>query len=308
MTGPLRLNSYLWSSNPPPMIRSMTGYGKASRSLKGMNVTIEIRTLNSKQLDLSFRLPYLLSHKEAEMRQLVSERLGRGKISVNCSFEKTDSSESKALNHALVLSYYQELKSLAEMTGEKNSDILAMVMRMPDVTRPADEELSPDDNAAILEALEESLAACDDFRLKEGKALAIDMDERVNSISSLLVEIEPYEAERLERIRKRIRDELSRHFKEEDVDRSRFEQELVYYLEKLDITEEKVRLAGHCKHFLEALHAEQSAGKKLGFISQEMGREINTIGSKANDLDMQKLVVQMKDELEKIKEQTLNIL
>ncbi len=294
------------------MIKSMTGYGKATIEITGRKLTIEIKTLNSKQLDLNLKIPGYFREKEWEVRTFLTQKLERGKIDFYIGTEVTGEMLSYSINHSLAKKYHEELKSLSqELNEECPADMLSLVVKMPDVMQTSRDEMNENDWEFISAAVTEAVAQVDEFRINEGKILEDDMLKRVHSIMQLLDSIEPYEINRIKELRERLLRDFSKYkgdFNGSAPDQNRFEQELIYYLEKLDITEEKVRLLKHCQYFLETLHESVSQGKKLGFVTQEMGREINTIGSKANDSEIQKIVVQMKDELEKVKEQLGNIL
>ncbi|MFH1118843.1 MAG: YicC/YloC family endoribonuclease [Bacteroidota bacterium] len=290
------------------MVRSMTGYGKATAILPGKSITIEIKSLNSKQFDMNLRLPAVLRERESELRGIIAKAIERGKVDVNVSVDYTGTDLPAAINRPLAVAYYNELKALALETGETNSDLLSIVMKMPDVTRPVKEESDESEWNKIFNALNTALIQYEEFRKHEGAQLETDFSERIKIIRQLLIQVEPYESERNTLLREKLRSGISEFIENNTFDANRFEQEIIYYLEKLDITEEKVRLLKHCNYFLETLHEKEANGRKLNFITQEIGREINTLGAKANDAGMQKLVVQMKDELEKIKEQLANIL
>ncbi|MCX6304958.1 MAG: YicC family protein [Bacteroidetes bacterium] len=293
------------------MIKSMTGYGKAVLDITGRKLTIEIKTLNSKQLDLNMKIPGYFREKEWEVRGMLTQRFDRGKIDFYIGTEVTGEMLNYSINHALAKKYHAELNSLASELHEGGQDLLSLVLKMPDVMQTSRDELSEHDWPSIAGAIDDAITQADLFRINEGKVLEEDMMNRVNSILKLLEEIEPYEKRRIIDLRERLLRDFSKYsgdFNGSAPDQNRFEQELIYYLEKLDITEEKVRLMKHCRYFLATLQEAVSQGKKLGFVTQEMGREINTIGSKASDVEIQKIVVQMKDELEKIKEQLGNIL
>lgn len=288
----------------------MTGFGKSGCELPDKIVSIEIRSLNSKQLDIFTRIPNLYREKELELRNLISQKLKRGKVELTITYENTDTAITSKINTQLVRQYYMELSKLAGEMGaedEKNT-LLQTIMRFPDALKVDKEELNEKEWQIILEKIEEALQAILAFREQEGEALEKDILHRVRKIISLLEKISAHESDRIEKVRERILASLQESFGDEKVDESRFEQELIYYIEKLDITEEQVRLRNHCEFFMEVAAEADTVGKKLGFISQEMGREINTIGSKANHAEIQRLVVQMKDELEKIKEQLMNVL
>jgi len=291
------------------MIRSMTGYGKAECLLPDKKLTIEVKSLNSKQLDTNTRLPALYKEKELEIRQLIAAELERGKVDCSFYYELTNDSGSGIINEPVVKSYYEQLYRISGELGLKASlELLNMVMRMPDTIRSEKPDLEEEEWRTVKSGLQQALQQVNGFRYQEGKALDSDLQDRVNTISEKLVNLQQYEEDRIKQIRERIGNNLASFLKKDEVDENRFEQELIYYIEKLDISEEKVRLSNHCKYFLETLEESGSAGKKLGFISQEMGREINTLGSKANHAEIQRLVVEMKDELERIKEQILNVL
>ena len=290
----------------------MTGFGKSSAAIPGRNLTIEVKTLNSKQLDLNLKVPGCFREREWEIRQMLARTLERGKVDCYICLEATGETTGLTINRALARSYYGNLKSLAEELQEGvPADLFAQVVRMPDVLQTGREELGESDWPPVSEAIREAIARADEFRIAEGRILGEDMEARVRTIIGLLGSIAPFEALRMTALRERLRTDFSRLASDaggKGPDPDRFEQELIYYLEKLDITEEKVRIAKHCDYFLETLREAESQGKKLGFVVQEMGREINTIGSKASDAEIQKRVVMMKDELEKIREQLGNIL
>ncbi len=291
------------------MIRSMTGYGKAECLLPDKKLTIEVRTLNSKQLDTTTRLPSFYKEKELEIRKMIANSLERGKVEVSLFYELSEEATSGIINESVVKSYYEQLYRISGELGlEASLELLTTVMRMPDTIRNEKTSLEEEEWDAVKDGFQQALNQANGFRHQEGESLDKDLRERVKAISEKLSGIEGLETERMTRIRERIGENLSAFLKNEALDENRFEQELIYYLEKLDISEEKVRLAHHCSYFLETMDNDGPVGKKLGFISQEMGREINTLGSKANHSDIQRLVVDMKDELERIKEQILNVL
>jgi len=289
------------------MLHSMTGFGKATGSFQNKKITIEIRSLNSKSLDLSVRLVPVYKEKEIELRRLIADRLDRGKIEVNLSVENTGEEKNYIINKAVARAYFNDIKELETELGQKAVDPLGQLLRMPDIYTNAKEELTDEEWSYVKGLLVQTLDNIEEFRLQEGKSLYADFEERIGEIAQLLTKVPQYEDERLvtikERMQKALDDKLGEH-----VDRNRLEQEFIMYIEKLDITEEKVRLSNHLDYFIETMNTGKGAGKKLGFITQEIGREINTLGSKANQVDMQKIVVQMKDNLEKIKEQVLNTL
>ena len=291
------------------MIRSMTGYGKAECLLADKKLTIEIKSLNSKQLDTNARLPSLYKEKDIEIRQQIASQLERGKVECSFYYELSGEASTATINEPVVKSYYQQLYKISGELGlEASLELLSTVMRMPDTIRTEKPEIEDKEWELVKVALKKALDQVNVFRIQEGKSLDSDLRQRVEAISRKLEEVEPYEKERIEQVRERISKHLEEYDLKNTVDENRFEQELIYYIEKLDISEEKVRLANHCSYFMETLEDQGPAGKKLGFISQEMGREINTLGSKANHKELQKLVVEMKDELERIKEQILNVL
>ncbi len=292
------------------MIQSMTGYGKAVVTYKEKKINVEIKSLNSKALDLSTRIAPLYREKEMEMRQMVSTALVRGKVDLNVWIEKDAGADATPINSALVENYYRQIKDIAEKVGfEVAPDmLLPTLMRMPDVlTKTEVETLADEEWAAVKQALIQAIEAITEFRRQEGAALQKKFIEKIDNIAALLASIEPYEKSRVEKIRQRIVDGLST-IPEVEYDKNRLEQELIYYIEKLDISEEKQRLTNHLRYFRETMEQDDCQGKKLGFIAQEMGREINTTGSKSNLAEMQNIVVKMKDELEQIKEQVLNAL
>lgn len=284
----------------------MTGFGKSSCELPNKKISIEIRSLNSRQLDLNFRMPSQYREKESEMRSMISKSLERGKIDFTMYLEATGEDGSSIINQTLALEYFKEIKKLSEITGEE-TDVLALVMRMPDVLKQ--EKTSPDEEEwrAVMNSIIEAIAAFNKFRDDEGRILAKEFEQRIHIIKEKLRDVTDLDPQRIVAIRERLNRYIEENIPTGNVDMNRFEQELIYYLEKLDITEEKLRLQTHCDYFL-ATMKEPSSGRKLGFIAQEIGREINTIGSKANDASIQKHVVEMKDELEKVKEQLLNVL
>ncbi len=294
------------------MIKSMTGFGKAEAEIQNKKITVEIRSLNSKQLDLALRLPALYRQSEYEIRNLIQQRLQRGKIDLFVSIESQSVETSARINREVFAAYARQLREAAAGAGLDCSaagwDAAAMqtLMRLPDVVSTEAETISDEEHAALLKAVEEAASRLDAFRTQEGATLIADLLRRVDLIEQYKNEVVPFELARTETIKARILDNLSKLPVE--VDRNRLEQEMIFYLEKLDITEEKVRLTNHCRYFREVAASEEAVGRKLGFIAQEMGREINTMGSKANETNIQILVVKMKDELEKIKEQVLNIL
>ncbi len=291
------------------MIKSMTGFGKATSELADKTINIEIRSLNSKQLDVISKTPAVYKEKDPEIRTIISNKLERGKVDVTISIDSSENSSKFSINKNMVKQYYDELCSLSkELDSENKADYLSIVMRMPDVLSQEKEELKEGEWETISTSIGEAVADLDTFRIEEGKNMEKDFVKRSSLILKLLSQIEAFESSRIDNLRSKIYKDINQMVDDSQFDKNRFEQELLYYIEKLDITEEKVRLEKHCEYFIETLNENQSSGKKLGFISQEMGREINTIGSKANEVNIQRIVVQMKDELEKIKEQLSNVL
>ena len=291
------------------MILSMTGYGKAIVTYKEKKINVEIKSLNSKSLDLSTRIAPLYREKEMEIRQQVSSALERGKIDFSIWIEKDIANEVNPINSDIVAHYYQQIKQIAKTTGiPEPLDWFQTIVRLPDITLKTEIEVLQDEEWDMArQAIEDALQNLISFRQQEGAALQNKFNEKIDNIARLLQEIEPYEKMRVEKIRTRIVDGLEQ-IPNAEYDKNRLEQELIYYIEKLDISEEKQRLANHLKYFRDTMNETAPNGKKLGFIAQEMGREINTTGSKSNLAEMQNIVVQMKDELEQIKEQVLNAL
>jgi uncharacterized protein (TIGR00255 family) len=289
------------------MLRSMTGFGRAEGLVSDKKVTVEIRSLNSKQLDLFLKLPGLYKEKDTELRQLLTERVVRGKCELFVSSEPAQGAHLSNFDAALVRRYYTELKTLVQSVDpHAHTDLMGFVLRMPDVNGSVREQLQEEEWLGVKKLIDDCVRGFISFRESEGTKLMADLRMRCERIGTLLNEVEAQDGGRAERTRERIRSRLAEL--QAKVDQDRFEQELVFYLEKMDINEEKVRLRAHCGYFVETLDHEEQQGRKLGFITQEMGREINTLGSKANDAIMQRNVVLMKDELEKIKEQVLNVL
>jgi len=285
------------------MIHSMTGYGKSVLELPAKTIRLEIRSLNSKSLDLNVRMPSMYRAKELELRKCIGARLGRGKIDFSLYIEFDKGEAPAKINSEVVKSYMEQLQNISPSASV---ELLKMAVRMPDAVSTDREDIDPDEWAIISNELDVVLGRIQDYRKDEGIALEKDFSIRITNIDKLLNSVIDMDAERIEHVRERLEKGISDL--KEKIDQNRFEQELIYYIEKLDITEEKTRLKNHLEYFIKTLNSADSNGKKLGFISQEIGREINTIGSKANFAPMQKLVVQMKDELEKIKEQLLNVL
>ena len=300
------------------MIQSMTGYGRVEFNLKNKNFTVEIKSLNSKTTDFNLKLPVIYRNKEIILRKILSEKLKRGKVELSIWFEKTQTNTPYEFDKKLILKYYKQLNSIKQDLGLKannlknffcqnNIDLMPIILKMPDVLIKKDEKVEKDEWTEIEKNVHDALDKLITFREDEGNTLYKDISIRINLIKTLITELERFESQRTEKIKSNIKNKLAA-LEIQNLDQNRLEQELIYYLEKLDITEEKVRLNAHIDYFLECLDDESSNGKKLTFISQEIGREVNTLGSKSNNSDMQKIVVQMKDELEKVKEQLLNIL
>ncbi|MDD6581417.1 MAG: YicC family protein [Bacteroidales bacterium] len=290
------------------MIKSMTGFGKVAIHADAKNIVVEIRTLNSKQFDLSTRIASLFRDKENEIRALVAQKLQRGKIDFSLYVEKNEN-PAITINQELAKSYFNELTSLSKSLGNPvDSDIFLQVLRMPDVVSSPQEELPEELWIQVYQAISDCCDKVDGFRIQEGEVLAKDFVKRVKLIDSLIDEITPFEKNRVEILRNKFISTFKDMQMKDKYDANRLEQEMIFYVEKLDITEEKVRLRKHCNYFLETMAETESQGKKLGFIVQEMGREVNTTGSKASDFNIQQIVVRMKDEVEKLKEQLANIL
>jgi len=292
------------------MIQSMTGYGKATAELPDKKINVEIKSLNSKAMDLSARIAPLYREKEMEIRNEISRTLERGKVDFSLWIEKKDAEQlATPINQELVEAYYKRIKEISASAGiPEPADWFATLLRMPDVmTKNETQELSDEEWAVAHVAVEEAIGHLIDFRKQEGAALEKKFREKIGNIARLLESVAPYEQERVGKVKDRITDALEKTLSV-DYDKNRLEQELIYYIEKLDVNEEKQRLSNHLKYFISTLESGSGQGKKLGFIAQEMGREINTLGSKSNHAEMQKIVVQMKDELEQIKEQVLNVM
>ncbi len=288
----------------------MTGFGKATLELENKKVSIEIKSLNSKQLDINTRIPNLYKEKDLVLRNEIKNQLERGKVELSVFIESVGTDKDTKINKPIVEAYYQQLTELSSELGipMDKEPILQTIVKLPDALKTEHQELDEEEWNQIFAGFKSAVADLNSFRKQEGDALQADIFERISNIEKLLEKVPQYESKRIETVKTRINDNLKEFVEKQNVDKNRFEQEIIYYLEKLDITEEKVRLANHCKYFIETANNGNSIGKKLGFIAQEIGREINTLGSKANDSDIQKIVIQMKDELEKIKEQLLNVL
>jgi len=291
------------------MIKSMTGYGKAIVDTPQKKITIEIKSLNSKQFDLNTKLPWLFKEKEPEIRNLISQKLARGKIDLTIYFDMLDDEAVTVINKHAVKNYYNQFVEIAsDLKISLDDQIFSAIMKLPETMKTEKPVLPEGEWELVKGYLLESLAMLDLYRCEEGNSIMLDMKKCIDRILNLLATVATFEEGRLIRIREKLNQLLEEHIGSENVDRNRFEQELIFYLEKYDINEEKVRLRTHCDYFIETMNSPSPNGKLLNFIAQEIGREINTIGSKANDASIQKLVVMMKDELEKIKEQTGNIL
>ena len=293
------------------MLQSMTGFGSARLDTDQYSISVEIRSLNSKSMDLSVRVPRFLSEREYEIRNLVTKTLIRGKVSVNIDYTKSKAQKAKStINKELLQTYYKELEEAAELVGGSKQDLFRLALQMPDVQQQDQGETGAEEAewSQVEPLFQEALVSISNFRADEGKALTAEIMSYIDRIRILLAEIEKHDPVRMEQIRNRIKGHMAEIGLSETFDKNRFEQEMIYYIEKLDIAEEKVRLINHLHYFTETVYLPEPTGKKLGFISQEIGREINTIGSKANDAAIQHYVVEMKEELEKIKEQINNIL
>jgi len=291
------------------MIKSMTGYGKAIAETPQKKITIEIKSLNSKQLDLNTKLPWLYKEKEPEIRNLISQKLDRGKIDFSIFCDMIDDEVVTVINKTAVRNYYNQFKEIAsELKIDLDDQIFTAIMKLPDTLKNEKQEMPETEWELVKKQIIESVTMLDLYRIEEGYSILTDLKKCIGKILSLLESVETFEAGRITKVREKLITLLNENIGSENVDKNRFEQELIFYLEKYDINEEKVRLKTHCDYFIETMNNPAPNGKILNFISQEIGREINTIGSKANDASIQKLVVMMKDELEKIKEQTLNVL
>ncbi len=291
------------------MIRSMTGFGKTEFEVGKKKITLEIKSLNSKQLDINTRVPLLYREKDLEIRRMISEILIRGKVDFSLYLDNLGTESTAKINAPIVRDYYSQLSTVYSDLGlPVNESIMQTIMRLPDTVKTSYEELDETEWLVVRENLGKTLESLNAFRDQEGAALWKDIEGNVKNILDLLAQVDPHENQRMDNVKTRIMESLESLQLNGAIDKNRFEQELIYYLEKLDINEEKVRLANHCKYFFETMNEIEPSGRKLGFIAQEIGREINTLGSKANESNLQRIVVQMKDNLEKIKEQVLNIL
>jgi len=291
------------------MIQSMTGFGKATCEYEGKKIVVGIKSLNSKQLDLSLKIAAAYRNKELEIRTEILQKLERGKIDVAIYMDNSGKDVANQINPSVFLSYMQQIKSLSQnLELPEPTNWFDILLRLPDVMKTDNIELEENEWQALKKSIDKAIEQVISFRVQEGKSLENVFISKITNIGDLLEKISPYEAERIEKIRSRLKDNLQALSDKVDYDQNRLEQELIYYIEKLDINEEKVRLRNHLNYFLETMKLEPSAGKKLGFIAQEIGREINTLGAKANHSEIQKIVVEMKDELEQMKEQVLNVL
>jgi uncharacterized protein (TIGR00255 family) len=287
----------------------MTGYGKSVEEKQGKTVSVEIRTLNGKQTDINLRTPAFLKEKEPEIRSFLSNRLVRGKIDVFISYDDQNFKEIPEIDIDVAKHYIKQIRKLQDELGsDDNTDYLSLIMKMPEVLVTKEKEIDDEVWRFVFSNIEKAAIKVDDFRKQEGEILKNDLTNRIVTIDNLLQRVDGYEKERIVRIKERIQKHISEFLEGTGANPERLEQEMIYYMEKLDITEEKIRLKKHCDYFLEIMEKEENSGKKLNFVAQEIGREINTLGSKANDADLQRIVVLMKDELEKIKEQLYNIL
>jgi len=291
------------------MIRSMTGFGKTEFEVGNKKITLEIKSLNSKQLDINTRIPALYREKDIEIRRLISEMLTRGKVDFALYLDNLGTESTSRINSAIIKDYYNQLKDVHQELGlEINENIMQSIMRLPETVKMVYDELDETEWLMVRENLAKTLDELNRFRDQEGLALKVDIVANIANILDLLAQVEPFENQRMENVKTKIKESLDTLQLNGSVDKNRFEQELIYYMEKLDINEEKVRLTNHCSYFTETMAEDEPSGRKLGFIAQEIGREINTLGSKANESNLQRIVVQMKDNLEKIKEQVLNVL
>jgi uncharacterized protein (TIGR00255 family) len=287
----------------------MTGYGKAEKSYQNKKITAELKSLNSKYCDINVKLPYSLREKELEVRKLINNQLQRGKINCLMVLEVSDEEKASTINAPVVKNYVKQIREIAnDINLDFSQELLRATLQMPEALEKAEEELAEEEWKVIFDTLQTAIDDLNTFRVQEGQAMEKDFEQRIQAMSQLLKDVEPFEQRRIDKVRERLNEKFNEIKGEHDIDENRFEQEVVYYLEKFDITEEKVRLQNHFDYFLEMMQQDVASGKKLNFIAQEMGREINTIGSKASDMDIQKIVVQLKDELEKIKEQLMNVL
>ena len=291
------------------MIKSMTGFGKAEFEVNNKKFILELKALNSKQIDINARIPSVYREKEIEIRKELDEKLIRGKVDLTIYVESHGEDSNSKINESILKGYFDQMQKINKELGlPTDQSTMQAILRLPDVVKTEYETLDEEEWRVILEHLRKAIEDIDDFRISEGQALENDIIANTENIRELLQQITPFEEQRMETVKKRLTENLGKLNLNGNVDENRFEQELLYYLDKMDMNEEKVRLENHCSYFLETLAQSDSSGKKLAFISQEMGREINTLGSKANENNIQRIVVQMKDHLERIKEQLLNVL
>ncbi|MCQ2083164.1 MAG: YicC family protein [Bacteroidaceae bacterium] len=293
------------------MIQSMTGYGKAAAMVSGRKVIVEIKSLNSKAMDISTRIPQSYREHELDIRSRITAALERGKVDFSIYFDQTAQLPPTLVDTNMFSTYLDQLRQLSAVTGVSvPADVMSVILRMPDVMTSSQqtEEVTDDEWTPVSAAVDQAIAALVEYRKSEGTALEAKFREKISNIGELLLQVEPYEKDRVAKIKERMRQSLEDAVGAQSVDNNRFEQEMIFYIEKLDISEEKQRLSNHLKYFIETVDSGHGQGKKLGFIAQEMGREINTLGSKSNQAEMQNIVVRMKDELEQIKEQVLNVM
>ena len=292
------------------MLKSMTGYGNATIEAERLSISVEVKSLNSKFLDLNLKAPKEYADKDIEIRNIISNTMERGKVGLSIEVERKGEQEAKInINRQLIAQYYKDLKETAVLLGAPQDDLFRIAMQMPKaVNADTEDKVSQEEWNMVVKLLHEAIKKCEEFRLQEGKSLEQKFRQYIERIGQLLAKVNEADPQRIQGIKDRIKNHFADYGMNEQVDKNRFEQELIYYIEKLDISEEKVRLRNHLDYFLETIAEKESNGKKLGFIAQELGREINTIGSKANDAQIQRAVVEMKEELEKIKEQAMNIL
>lgn len=301
--------SYFYRKLQAVMIKSMTGFGKAEFEINNKKITIEIKALNSKQADINTRIPQVYREKEMDIRREITDVLVRGKIDFAIYLESLGETGSAIINEGIVRSYFSSLSKISGELGlDVNERLLQIVMRLPDTIKVQYEQLDEEEFETLLQNIRLALSQVEAFRIQEGKALEADLEYNIAQIVRLLDEVVPFEQQRIENVRNRLREALTGLQLNGSVNPERFEQEMIFYLERLDFNEEKVRLRNHCHYFLETMHDTDGNGKKLSFIAQEIGREVNTLGSKANESNIQRIVVQMKDALERIKEQVLNVL
>jgi len=303
------INLTFATTKPITMIQSMTGYGKTTGTYNDKKINVEIKSLNSKYFDLNMRMPGFYRENELTLNKKLSKLIVRGKVDFGIYVEMPPKSNSAKVNHEVVTTYFNDLKALSNSLGvNDDAKLMELAMKMPEVYSQEKEELDPEEWKAVEVMIEEAVVNFQEFRNREGEALHKEFSGYINRIGELLTEVEKYEGERIETVKARLKSNLEEKLDSPQFDQNRFEQELIYFIEKYDVTEEKVRLSGHLSYFLDVMKNDASEGKKLGFIAQEIGREVNTLGSKANHQEIQKIVVEMKDQLEKIKEQILNTL